>query len=276
MEIEAFIEDLAGLSDNTRRNYENTLWQLRTWIAGDEPTDDEVQSFLKRYDNSSSLHRNKAAIKAYYDYMKRLWPFNRRQFALPKRGLPRYVAPGTVRTIADSGDHDDYMFVWTLFQLGCRIRELMGIKKSDITPQGVRLYTKGGFFNLRPLTKEFLKELSEYAKDKKDLVFPGTYAFYRKRLSDLAKSAGSSAPIGPHMLRHARAVDLLNKGMPLPFVQQFLGHANINTTAIYLQITGGELNEQLQKVESGDVVVQNIIERLSEKQKEQLREALSQ
>jgi len=56
------------------------------------------------------------------------------------------------------------------------------------------------------------------------------------------------------MLRHARAVDLLRKKMPLPFVQQFLGHVNINTTAAYLEITGGELGEELMEAEGNGLL----------------------
>lgn len=68
----------------------------------------------------------------------------------------------------------------------------------------------------------------------------------------LAEKVGHPG-VSPHMLRHARAVDLLNKGMPLPFVQQFLGHANINTTARYLLITGGELGQHLEEVENNKI-----------------------
>jgi len=58
--------------------------------------------------------------------------------------------------------------------------------------------------------------------------------------------------ISPHMLRHARAVDLRRKGITLDLLQQFLGHASIATTAIYLEIEPGELGTELEKLEGSE------------------------
>ncbi len=44
----------------------------------------------------------------------------------------------------------------------------------------------------------------------------------------------------PHVLRHTRAMELVRAGVPLTIVQQILGHANLNTTAVYLQFSGQE------------------------------------
>lgn len=277
MNIAKFIEQVGGLSVNTRKSYEQTLWQLKASIGGDEPTDDEIFTYLKRYP-SSSLHRHKAAIKAYLEFSdrKRVWPFNRRSFTLRRRQIPVYVPPKVVPDIARAGDRDDYMFVWTLFQLGCRISELRGILKEDIGAAGIKMMTKGGWAKLKPITKEFREELLAYVRGKKGKIFPRPYNYYKKRLAVLAKQAGYTERITPHMLRHARAVDLLNRGMPLPYVQQFLGHVSIQTTAVYLEITGGELGEHLERVESGEEGVQAILARLSPNQISRLREVLGE
>ena len=249
MEIESFIKSIRGLSQNTKTAYEQTLWQVRGAIKGQEPTDEEILTFLSKY-TTSSLHRHKAAIKAYLEFKKRPWPFNRRQFRARRRSIPRYIQPAKVEEmIGLSKDQEEVMFVKTLFNLGCRISELLGMRRDDISESGVRLKTKGGYEKLRPITQEFYKELEQHSAKKKGKIFPKPYNFYYKSLKALGKKVGRE-DISPHMLRHARAVDLLRKGMNLPFVQQFLGHANINTTAIYLEITGGELGEQLEKVET--------------------------
>ena len=39
--------------------------------------------------------------------------------------------------------------------------------------------------------------------------------------------------VHPHQLRHTRAIHLYRSGMPLPFIAEFLSHANITTTNIY-------------------------------------------
>ena len=45
----------------------------------------------------------------------------------------------------------------------------------------------------------------------------------------------------PHVLRHTRAIKLVRAGVPVTAVQQFLGHADVTTTAIYLRFSGMEI-----------------------------------
>ena len=42
-----------------------------------------------------------------------------------------------------------------------------------------------------------------------------------------------------HQLRHARAMQMLRAGVPLPHIKEFLGHANIATTSIYASELSG-------------------------------------
>lgn len=275
MKISEFIESIGGLAENTKLNYKRTLWQLQMDIDDEEPTDEEIYAFLKRYP-ANSLQRHKAAIKAYLEYREpeRRWPFTRRTFAQRRRHIPVYIPPEWVPKIAEAGDRDDYMFVWSTFQLGCRISELMDIHKDDIMPAGVKVITKGGWARVLRCTKEFKDELLKYARGKKGRIFPHSYNYYKKALERLGKAAGYPNRVNPHMLRHARAVDLLNKGMPEAYVQQLLGHKSPDTTRIYLEITGGELAEHLERIESGEEAIEAILRRLSPRQLDKLREVL--
>ena len=38
----------------------------------------------------------------------------------------------------------------------------------------------------------------------------------------------------PHLFRHTRAMHLYQCGMPLPYIAEFLGHASVTTTEIYV------------------------------------------
>jgi len=251
MDIRGFLKTIEGLADNTQRCYEQSLWQLNNVIKGKEPTTEEIYNFLKNY-GASTLQRHKAAIKAYWEYQwpEAKWPFTRRHFAQKRQRVPRYISAEAVQEIIGAGENEDEcMFVETLFQLGCRIAELMSIDVSSITPAGVRVIAKGGNEYLKLTTKEFNLKVQNYANKKHGKLFSRTYTYYDKLLKRMAARAGHSG-VSCHMLRHGRAVDLLRKGMELTDVQQFLNHASIQTTAIYLQVTGGELAKQLEKVEA--------------------------
>jgi site-specific recombinase XerD len=49
----------------------------------------------------------------------------------------------------------------------------------------------------------------------------------------LAAEAGVRRRIAPHQLRHAHAVEMARKGVPLNVIQRQLGHANLGVTSIY-------------------------------------------
>jgi site-specific recombinase XerD len=59
-------------------------------------------------------------------------------------------------------------------------------------------------------------------------------SYVRGMLRRLAKRAGIEKRVHPHGLRHARASELMMRGVPVPIIQRVLGHASLTTTQIYL------------------------------------------
>jgi site-specific recombinase XerD len=57
------------------------------------------------------------------------------------------------------------------------------------------------------------------------------------RAKALVKQAGIKKKVGTHTLRHSIATHLLQSGMKLEQIQQFLGHSNLDSTQIYTHLS---------------------------------------
>lgn len=48
----------------------------------------------------------------------------------------------------------------------------------------------------------------------------------------------------PHRFRHTFATDMISAGISLPALMQLMGHAQIQTTLIYVQLTSQDVYQQ--------------------------------
>jgi integrase/recombinase XerD len=138
------------------------------------------------------------------------------------------------------------LIVRTLLDTGLRVSELAGLKTANIDWQGRQLivYGKGGPFGARskrrvvPLSGR-IRPLIEAHFGLYDTVSVWVRTTQRlvKRVANRAKI---SRPVTPHIGRHTHAVTALQRGISLASLQRVLGHDNIETTAIYLNISGAE------------------------------------
>lgn len=83
----------------------------------------------------------------------------------------------------------------------------------------------------------------------------GTH-LYSSQIREMVARRGVKAGITgirvrPHILRHTYASELLEDGYTIVEVQRLLGHARLDTTAIYLHVADGNLSSRLTKREVG-------------------------
>lgn len=153
-----------------------------------------------------------------------------------------------------------------LYATGLRVTELVSLPRSVLRGDD-RLLTikgKGGRERLVPLNSGARAALQRYLaigqEDDSDVaptvatrwLFPSksdtghlTRQRFAQDLKVLAEEAGLlPESVSPHVLRHAFASHLLDRGADLRAVQQLLGHADISTTEIYTHV----LEERLKKL----------------------------
>jgi integrase/recombinase XerD len=153
-----------------------------------------------------------------------------------------------------------------LYASGMRVSELVALPRQVLAgdPRVLTITGKGNKQRLVPLNNEARMALDRYLIALADpentsptlraakWLFPAksaeghvTRQHLGVELKDLAGAAGLGPErVSPHVLRHAFASHLLDRGADLRAVQQLLGHADISTTQIYTHV----LEERLKKV----------------------------
>jgi integrase/recombinase XerD len=151
-----------------------------------------------------------------------------------------------------------------LYATGLRVSELVALPSDVVhTGQRVLLVTgKGGRERMVPLTNAACDALATYREAlERASAAPSPWLFptrskqghltrqrFAQELKGLALRAGLDPKrLSPHVLRHAFASHLLERGADLRAVQQLLGHADISTTQIYTHVLEERLRSLVQE-----------------------------
>ena len=200
-------------------------------------------------------------IKIFFMFLKKrhLLSLNPRLIDLPKKEIKEriFLTYEEVNKLLASLDTTQerwlviYCIIETLFCTGCRIRELIHIKLSDIdwAKQQIKIIGKGKKHRSVYLTNEAVKHLKKYLsirKQKSEYLFRSPFTcktndFYSAQSVGLHLRLLSQRILGkrisPHILRHSFACHLLTQGAPITEVSRLLGHSSIETTCKYLHTT---------------------------------------
>ncbi|MGB9707354.1 MAG: tyrosine-type recombinase/integrase [Microgenomates group bacterium] len=168
----------------------------------------------------------------------------------------------------------DRAILEVLFSTGLRVSELVGLNREqvniDLGEFGV--VGKGGKARVVFLSKRAKEWLKKYLDRRNDPYSPLFIRYsgpkakegltneklrlsvrsVERMIDKYRKKAGILFRIGPHVLRHSFATDLLSHGADLRSVQEMLGHKNISTTQIYTHVTNIRLKEIHEKFHSGN------------------------
>lgn len=143
-----------------------------------------------------------------------------------------------------------------MYSTGCRVSEMTALKKDDIDweKKEVQLFGKGSKYRTSYLNVKAVVALRKYLMSRTDdseYVFVTTRAPHhpigKSGLERIVRNIFErtngkvSVPITPHVFRHTTVTVALQNGMPVQDVQRMLGHANINTTMVYAEVSQAEV-----------------------------------
>lgn len=149
--------------------------------------------------------------------------------------------------------HRDDTLLLLMFRHGLRVSEVIALRWEQIDLKKGLLFVKrikNGIDATHPLRGPEIRAIRKLLNASPE----SPYVFTTQRLAPLAvrtvhhivHQAGVDAkltfPIHPHMLRHSTGYYLANKGHDTRAIQSYLGHANINNTVIYTQLSPQRFN----------------------------------
>lgn len=164
----------------------------------------------------------------------------------------------------------DRAMIETFFSTGMRIAELTSLNRDQIkielgtTDFELGIIGKGGRARTVYFSKNALGWLAKYLEAREDdekalfINYRGRKTASRRLTPNAIEkiikkyTIMSGLPISttPHVLRHSFATDLLNQGVDIRTVQEFLGHKSIVATQIYTHVTNKRLRDIHKKFHS--------------------------
>ena len=257
---------LAGLSEGTQDVYLRAVRRLA--VHFDTPPDvlneAQVRDYLLHLKNdrklaSSSLSIAYCAIKFFYSHTApRDWPTLQRIRVQKEKRLPDVLSIDEVRELIGAVRKLRYRtYFSTVYSLGLRRNEGLHLQIRDIDSARMLVHVhrgKGAKDRFVPLPARTLTLLREYWVTHRNPVwlFPDIGSDPRQAVSSdrpmskdgvqhamqrVVHQLGWRKAVSIHTLRHSYATHLLEAGVNLRLIQQYLGHSSLQTTMVYLHLT---------------------------------------
>jgi site-specific recombinase XerD len=186
-------------------------------------------------------------------YGRRRAAFADLHLKVPQRAIVPLAAPEVSRFWASFRTARDLVIVALMLLNGLRSREVLALRLEDISLAEchMRVRGKGQRVRLLPLPPETIRVLECYLRTERPLtnaaeVFVSLkgaargHAMTPAGLRSLFRHHRSSSEVlraNAHRFRHTFASDMIRAGVSLPALMRLMGHAHIQTTLLYIQLT---------------------------------------
>lgn len=276
---------LGGMSKRTHEGYLRAMRQLADFCKSspDQITEDQLRKFFLHLKNdkafaSGSLRVAFSGIKFFYTRTcRRNWQTLAQMKIKDVKSLPEVLTIEQAHQIIDACTTQRMaVYFWTVYSLGLRMEEALNLQVGDIDSKRMMVHVhrgKGAKDRYIPLPQSTLLQLREFWKTHKHLryLFPADGrnhrgVSHRKGISQATTPMSPTAvqgamkmitrqinfgkKVSTHTLRHSYATHLLEAGVSLRQIQQFLGHSSLQTTMVYLHLTDTQVADARKVVDS--------------------------
>jgi len=259
---------LAGMCERTQGCYARSVRQLIEHYKNIDPgtiTEQQLKDyFLFRRNtskwSSATLRICYSALKFFFMHvLQKKWPVFVYLNAKRDKSLPCVLSCDEAQSILRHvKTFHNFVFLTTVYSCGLRLQEALFLQISDIDAKRMMIHVhrgKGAKDRFVPLPGETLHLLRRYWKTHRNpqLLFPALGRGHQKAPTSTLPMAIDSVQgafreakeaanikkrrVSIHTLRHSYATHLLEAGVNIRVIQRYLGHANLETTMVYLHLT---------------------------------------
>jgi integrase/recombinase XerD len=270
---------LAGLSERTQDAYLRAVRQLAEHFhtPPDRLSQQQVREYFLHLKNdrhfaAASLGIAYSGIKFFYSHtIPRDWTTLERLRIPREKRLPDVLSTDEVRRlIAAVRTPHNRAYFRTVYSLGLRLGEGLNLQVRDIDAARMMVHVhrgKGAKDRFVPLPSSTLKTLREHWATHRHptWLFPATGRDHRRAATAdgpmerssvqgafrrVVRDLGFRKAVSIHTLRHSYATHLLEAGVNLRLIQQYLGHSSLQTTMVYLHLTTASQEPARERIEA--------------------------
>jgi integrase/recombinase XerD len=246
----------------------------------------EFLDWLHNVRNSSVSTRNQrlAAIHSFYSYVQRESPENMYEcqkilaikYKRNSGNAMSYLSTDGIRLILQQPDigtvrgRRDLALLSLMYDSGSRVQEVIDLTPICVRfdkPAIVKVTGKGNKTRIVPLLDAQVTCLKSYMKEarldepsanmcplffnhRKEKLTRAGIPYILKKYAAADKSQNATiipVKISPHILRHSKAMHLLQAGLNIVYIRDILGHVTVQTTEIYARADSKLKREAVEK-----------------------------
>lgn len=268
--FQSYLSSIKNVSNKTIENYTIDLVLLENFLSENKKTllnanNDDIYDYLNSQDfKSKTYNRKVTSIKEFYKYLiaekyNISVNINKIEHIKNEKVYPKIIKFEDISKMVSVQENTtlgmrNKVIIMFLYITGLRVSELCNLTYSDINFQEgyIRCIGKGNKEKIIMVGELLSINLSAYTNTTRKEILNGLESKYvfvnsegdpltRQAIFNIIKDAASKADIklhvSPHTLRHCFATHMLENGADVRTVQELLGHTDISTTQVYLNIS---------------------------------------